>query len=61
MFEFEIHQLHAADLHRKAAHHRLVRAVRKAHKADQARLARYEAERRVSAGEPGPDRFTRAA
>ncbi|MCX4659933.1 hypothetical protein [Streptomyces uncialis] len=61
MFEFEIHQLHAADLHREAAHHRLVRAVRKARKADRARLAQYEAEGQVSAGEPGPERFTRAA
>ncbi|MEU0689175.1 hypothetical protein [Streptomyces uncialis] len=61
MFEFEMHQLHAADLHREAAHHRLVCAVGKARKADRARLARYEAEGRVSAGDPGPDRFTRAA
>ncbi|MGW6508609.1 hypothetical protein [Streptomyces niveus] len=57
MFDYEMHQLRAADLIREADDRRLVRQVRKARK-EAARNARNEGEGRVVSLR---GRFTRAA
>ncbi|MFJ2768173.1 hypothetical protein [Streptomyces sp. NPDC087300] len=59
MFDYEMHQMRAAELAQAAAHHRLVREARKATAAAR-RSARDEAEGRVRA-QLGRGRFTRAA
>ncbi|MFG2503382.1 hypothetical protein ACGFSB_34880 [Streptomyces sp. NPDC048441] len=58
MFEYEMHQLRAADLAREADHHRLVREAKAARAAR--RSARQETEGRVSTT-LRRTRFTRAA
>ncbi|MFE4611709.1 hypothetical protein ACFRK5_25690 [Streptomyces niveus] len=57
MFDYEMHQLRAADLIREADDRRLIRQVRKARK-EAARSARNEGEGRVVSLR---GRFTRAA
>ncbi|GAA1941467.1 hypothetical protein GCM10009837_79440 [Streptomyces durmitorensis] len=61
MFEYEMHQLRAADLTREADRRRLLREAREAKAARaERRSARQEAEGRVSTGQ-WRTRFTRAA
>ncbi len=63
MFAYELHQLHATDLRRRAARHRLVHEARRALRERHARRGG------PSGGQPGlpvtrdrgPDGFTRAA
>lgn len=59
MFEYEMHQLRAADLAREADHRRLIREARAA-KAARRRSARHASDGRVSTGQ-WRTRFTRAA
>ncbi|MEU6126103.1 hypothetical protein [Streptomyces sp. NPDC047123] len=59
MFEYEMHQMRAAELGRDAAHHRLLGEARRIRAAAR-RSARDEAEGRVST-QPWKSRFTRAA
>ncbi|MEV0324158.1 hypothetical protein ACIBKX_28790 [Streptomyces sp. NPDC050658] len=58
MFEYEMHQLHAADLTREADHRRLLREARASRTTR--RSAREETEGRVIST-PRRSRFTRAA
>ncbi|MGW5732733.1 MULTISPECIES: hypothetical protein [Streptomyces] len=62
MFEYEMHQLRAADLTREADRRRLLREAREAKAAARAdrRSARHDTEGRVSTGQ-WRARFTRAA
>ncbi|ATL30682.1 hypothetical protein [Streptomyces formicae] len=59
MYDYEMHQMRAAELAQEAAHRRLVREARRTRAAAR-RSARDEAEGRVIA-ELGRTRFTRAA
>ncbi|MEU6991220.1 hypothetical protein ABZ953_11250 [Streptomyces sp. NPDC046465] len=59
MFEYEMHQMRAAELSREAAHRRLVGEARR-NRAAARRSARDEAEGQVSAS-AWKSRFTRAA
>ncbi|MFD4629730.1 hypothetical protein ACFVYR_09760 [Streptomyces sp. NPDC058284] len=60
MFDYEMHQMRAAELSREGAHHRLIGEARKIRAAAR-RAARDEAEGQVSTSSLLKSRFTRAA
>lgn len=60
MFEYEMHQMRAAELAREADRRRLIREIRRSHRAEARRSTGDEAEGRVSVP-LWKSRFTRAA